>query len=38
MQVRWASFEWLMDQLGDELEELYETTAAVAATLPYPIL
>jgi hypothetical protein len=37
MQVRWASFEWQLDQLGDELEELFSRAAELAGSLPYPL-
>jgi hypothetical protein len=37
MQVRWASFEWQLDQLGDELEELFSCAAELASSLPYPL-
>ncbi len=36
-QVLWAGFEWLLDQIGDEMEELYVATATLMASLPYPL-
>ncbi|KAL6760710.1 hypothetical protein V8C86DRAFT_3190339 [Haematococcus lacustris] len=36
-QVRWYGFEFLMDELADELEELYVAISALMATLPHPL-
>ncbi|KAL6764652.1 hypothetical protein V8C86DRAFT_2474067 [Haematococcus lacustris] len=36
-QVRWYGFEFLMDELADELEELYVAVSALMASLPHPL-
>ena len=36
MQVRWFSFQFVMQQLAEELEDMHTATQLVLAALPKP--
>ena len=37
LQVRWYSFQFVMDELVEELEEAYLSVSIVLDQLPHPI-
>lgn len=37
LQVRWYSFQFVMDELVNELEEVFLAASGVMEQLPYPI-
>ena len=37
LQVRWYSFQFVMDELVEELEEAYLSVSIVLDQLPYPL-
>jgi hypothetical protein len=36
-QVRWYTFQFLLDEVAEEMEELKEALEELAAQLPYPL-